>query len=164
MTLVPSQEGTTVSASMDADHSLVVDYYLKAAQETVRFTASTAVWGVKLGASGSYTPVVPAAELIAFTGAWNRGESLVFYDDLTYKFTFSTAEETGTWSFVNWQLTVTPDADFSDAVITDAGIDGDSHDLKLTYQAHASAQLKIEFSCPSSVWGPALGASGTYEK
>lgn len=164
MTLAPSQEGSIATASMDDAHALIVDYYLKAAQETIHFSASTAVWGVKLGASGSYTPVVPAAELFAFTGGWNRGEALVFFDDLTYKFTFSTAEETGTWSFVNWQLSMVPDADFSGAVISDAGIDAESHDLKVTYQAHASSQLKITFSCPSSVWGAALGASGTYEK
>ncbi len=93
--------------------------------------------------------------------AWDGYATLVFNKDGTYDFSYmdGAVSESGTWKWENWQLTVI-DAEGNE--MTGAVDEADDNALKFTFTALINSQLVVDFTAASSVWGPALGASGTY--
>ncbi len=75
------------------------------------------------------------------------------YDDGSYTFTYAGAglTEKGTWSFENYQFSITQ----SNGTVIAATMD-EAHTLQLAYVAEANEMLKDTFTCDSGVWGPAL--------
>lgn len=108
------------------------------------------------GAEGGET--ADATELFAWTGGFTE---LVFNADGTYKFSYAKMglEESGTWKWENWTLTVT---DPNGTEMTGAIDSENNNTLTLHYVAAANDQLADDFTVGSDVWGPALGATGTY--
>lgn len=92
--------------------------------------------------------------------AWEGYAALVFNKDGTYDFNYNDmVKESGTWTWENWKLTVT-DAEGNEMV---GSVDKeDDNTLKLEFTAVINSQLVVNFTAASSVWGPALGATGTY--
>ncbi len=92
--------------------------------------------------------------------AWEGFAALVFNKDGTYNFNYNDmVKESGTWKWENWTLTVT---DANGTEMTGSVDSEDNNTLKLTFTAIANSELVVDFTAASSVWGPALGASGTY--
>lgn len=77
-------------------------------QLTTTFSCESSVWGLALGASGSYTPTESGDVLFSWS---NTAESyqLDFHADGTYEYRFTTMgiTESGTWTFEGWKLTTT---------------------------------------------------------
>lgn len=107
--------------------------------------------------TGGDAPASAASEELF---AWEGFASLVFNTDGTYDFNYNDmVKESGTWKWENWTLTVT---DANGTEMTGSVDKEDNNTLKLTFTAIANSQLVVDFTAASSVWGPALGASGTY--
>ena len=90
----------------------------------------------------------------------NKGScTLDFYDNGTYVFAFPSfgLSEEGTWSWDNWNMTITR----PDGVEFKAEMDGD-HALVFEYVAAASDQLHQNFIAPTSAWGNAFAGAGSY--
>ena len=93
------------------ENSLVLDFTADTSDQLQKtFYVESGTWGVAFGGQGDYTPTDSADELFA----WNAGKvdssfRLIFFADGTYKFEFTTmgVEETGTWTWADWELTVT---------------------------------------------------------
>lgn len=91
----------------------------------------------------------------------NKGTcELDFNADGTFRFLYPAynIEETGTWAWKSWNMSLT----YSDGEKIEIPMDSNSHELKFTYVARKSSMLKQTFACASSVWGTALGSSGSY--
>ena len=86
--------------------------------------------------------------------------TLKFNKDCTYVFEFKTAKlvENGTWSFSNWELKIVN----SNNVEIAATMDSTSHAFSLNYVSGISELVTRTFTVDSSVWGVALGTSGSY--
>lgn len=92
--------------------------------------------------------------------AWEGFAALVFNKDGTYNFNYNDmVKESGTWNWENWTLTVT---DANGTEMTGSVDNEDNNTLKLTFTAVANSELVVDFTAASSVWGPALGATGSY--
>lgn len=104
-------------------------------------------------AIGKIEEAVPAEVLFSFTGGYT---TLDIYDDNTYTFAFESygLTEQGNWAFDSaaYAFTLTQ----AGGNVIAASINGDTHALELTYTAEANAQLVDNFTCESSIWGPAL--------
>lgn len=93
------------------ENSLVLDFTPDTSEQLRKtFHVESGTWGVAFGGQGDYTPTDSADELFAWT---TTGSSvhLTFFADGTYKYEFTTMniEETGTWTWTSWNLTVTTD-------------------------------------------------------
>ena len=91
----------------------------------------------------------------------NKGTcELDFNADGTFRFLYPAykIEETGTWTWKSWNMALT----YSDGEKIEIPMDSNSHEFKFTYVARKSSMLKQTFACASSVWGTALGSSGSY--
>lgn len=89
------------------------------------------------------------------------GCTMDFFSDCTYKFAFANMgiEERGTWSMEDWTLKVVRE----DGIEIVAGRDeAESRTFVLPFVSQTSEKLSRDFTCTSDVWGPALGATGTY--
>ncbi len=73
------------------------------------FYCESGVWGVALGASGSYEPTDSSDVLFSWTSGGSSNYHLDFKADGTYEYQFTTVgvTETGTWSFSGWTMTAT---------------------------------------------------------
>ncbi len=92
--------------------------------------------------------------------AWEGFAALVFNKDGTYNFNYKDmVKESGTWKWENWTLTVT---DANGTEMTGSVDSEDNNTLKLTFTAIANSELVVDFTAASSVWGPALGTTGSY--
>lgn len=99
--------------------------------------------------------------LFSWTSAGDGNCTLDFYKDGTYKFAFTTMgmSEKGTWKWENWKMTLTK----SDSSVVEIPMDATSHAFNFKYVAVAGGgQLNHDFTCASSVWGAALGQTGSY--
>ncbi len=93
------------------ENSLVLDFTADINEQLQKtFYVESGTWGVAFGGQGDYTPADSADELFV----WNAGKvdsafHLTFFADGTYKFEYTTMgiEETGTWTWADWNLTVT---------------------------------------------------------
>ena len=139
-------------------------------QLNTTFSCESSVWGPALGASGSYTPTGSTDVLFSWS---NPAESfqLDFHADGTYEYRFTTMNitENGTWTFESWKLTTTTAKGLTaTAEITGSAEPSEpentypANTMLLNFTPDTSDQLNTTFSCESSVWGPALGASGNY--
>ena len=99
--------------------------------------------------------------LFSWTSAGDGNCTLDFYKDGTYKFVFKSMSmtEKGTWKWAGWKMTLTK----SDDSVVEIPMDADTHAFNFRYVAVAGGgQLTHDFTCPSSVWGAALGQTGSY--
>lgn len=106
------------------------------------------------------TAEAESGAFLTWTSAGDGNCTLECYADGTYKFTFISYNmtETGKWSWSNWTFTLTPDGGETLTATMD-----DSYSLNLHYVAVAGGgALTHDFTCPSSVWGVALGQTGSY--
>lgn len=91
------------------ENSLVLDFTPDTSEQLRRnFYVESGTWGVAFGGQGDYTPTDSADELFAWTTTGSSNH-LIFFADGTYKYEFTTMkiEETGTWTWADWKLTVT---------------------------------------------------------
>lgn len=91
----------------------------------------------------------------------NKGTcELDFKADGTFRFFYPAynIEETGTWVWKSWNMSLI----YSDGEEIEIPMDAESHAFKFTYVARKSSMLTQTFACASSVWGTALGSSGSY--
>lgn len=91
------------------ENSLVLDFTPDTSEQLRKnFYVESGTWGVAFGGQGNYTPTDSADELFVWI---TTGSSvhLTFFADGTYKYEFTTMniEETGTWTWTDWNLTVT---------------------------------------------------------
>lgn len=102
---------------------------------------------------------VPSEKEVLF--AWEGYADMVFYADGTFDFNYKDmVKETGTWKWVDWDLIVT-NTNGDEAV---GKVDKEDNNLlKFTYTAAANSQLVVNYKVEATVWGAALGISGTYE-
>ena len=79
--------------------------------------------------------------------------TLDLYDNGTYQFTFEKygLQETGTWKFENYKLTLIQ----SNGNEIAASLD-EAYNMSLEYVAEANDQLKDTYTAERGVWGPAL--------
>lgn len=171
ITLSADQKSITVDAmGMTVEGTCeVVDSVLTVKEQTsgnAQVWASFASRTYILNSDGTATVVeetggdVPAPAAGEELFAWEGFASLVFNTDGTYDFNYNDmVKESGTWKWENWTLTVT---DANGTEMTGSVDSEDNNTLKLTFTAIANSQLVVDFTAASSVWGPALGASGTY--
>jgi len=100
--------------------------------------------------------------LFSWESAGDGNCSLDFNKDGSYEFKFTTMSlsEKGTWSCKNYQMKViTPGG--NEMVPT---MDSTTHAFSFTYTADAGGgRLTHDFKVEASVWGAAIGMSGTYE-
>lgn len=93
------------------ENSLVLDFTSDINEQLRKtFYVESGTWGVAFGGQGDYTPTDSADELFAWTtGKVDSSFKLTFFADGTYKFEFTdmSVEETGTWIWADWKLTVT---------------------------------------------------------
>ncbi len=122
-------------------------------------------------AAGDQTPAAPtsapAEDSAGVLFSWepnNEGEdkgtcTLDFYPDGTYTFTYPDmgVKESGTWTWSNWTMTVTKPSGTELAVAMN-----DDHALFFDYVSDINEMLHQNFIAPSSAWGVAMGASGSY--
>ena len=146
------------------------------------FFVESSVWGPALGASGSYMPTESEDLLFSWSCA-GKSNKLDFFANGTYEYRFETMSitENGTWSFADWKLALTSEAgrempaeliraeekkEEEAPAATNAPTPEESgyapNTLVLPFTADINAQLSTTFFVESSVWGPALGASGSY--
>ena len=137
------------------------------------FFSESSVWGPALGASGSYAPTESEDLLFSWS---NKGQSnkLDFFANGTYEYQFTKMNivEHGTWSFTDWNIVLTSEGgkeqpaelikgkEVAENKDEEAGYPANTFVLPFT--ADISEQLQTTFFSESSVWGPALGASGSY--
>lgn len=91
------------------ENSLVLDFTPDTSEQLQKmFYVESSTWGSALGASGDYTPSESEDELFAWI---TTGSSvhLTLYANGTYKYEFTTMniEETGTWTFEGYKMTLT---------------------------------------------------------
>jgi len=93
------------------ENSLVLDFTPDINEQLRKtFYVESGTWGTAFGGQGDYTPTDSADELFAWTtGKEGSSFLLTFFADGTYKFEFTDmkVEETGTWTWSGWKLTVT---------------------------------------------------------
>lgn len=93
------------------ENSLVLDFTSDINEQLRKtFYVESSTWGVAFDGQGDYTPTDSADELFAWTtGKIDSSFRLTFFADGTYKFEFTdmNVEETGTWTWSDWTLTVT---------------------------------------------------------
>ena len=93
------------------ENSLVLDFTSDTSEQLQKtFYVESGTWGAAFGGQGDYTPTDSANELFAWTtGKVDSSFHLTFFADGTYKFEFTdmSVEETGTWTWADWKLTVT---------------------------------------------------------
>ncbi len=158
-----SDETDVGTYTMNADHSITFAFE-NAGELTAKLDMSVmgvvlqyVNEGTRLGAMDVTLPInrveeeAPAAQLLfSFTGTYTN---LDVYDDGSYTFTYAGAglTEKGTWSFENYQFSITQ----SNGTVIAATMD-EAHALQLAYVAEANEMLKDTFTCDSGVWGPAL--------
>jgi len=103
-----------------------------------------------------------SGQTVLFSWTDNQGGcTMDFYSNCTYKFAFANMgiEEKGTWSMDNWTLKVVR----ADGTEIEAGRDeAENTTYVLPFVSQTSDKLSRNFTCTSDVWGPALGATGTY--
>lgn len=91
------------------ENSLVLDFTPDTSEQLRKtFHVESGTWGVAFGGQGDYTPTDSTDELFAWTTT-GSSTHLTFFADGTYKYEFTTMniEETGTWTWAGWNLTVT---------------------------------------------------------
>lgn len=158
------------------ENSLVLDFTSDTSDQLQKtFYVESDTWGPAFGGQGDYTPTDSADELFA----WNAGKvdssfRLTFFADGTYKFEFTdmSLEETGTWTWADWELTVTSAKGATFTCSAPAGGSepsqqgGESsypeNSLVLDFTSDTSDQLQKTFYVESGTWGPAFGGQGDY--
>ena len=104
-------DGTATVIEGAPENSLVLDFTSDINEQLRKtFYVESGTWGVAFGGQGDYTPTDSADELFAWTtGKVDSSFKLTFFADGTYKFEFTdmSVEETGTWTWSDWTLTVT---------------------------------------------------------
>lgn len=91
------------------ENSLVLDFTPDISEQLQKmFYVESGTWGTAFGGQGDYTPIDSADELFAWTTT-GSSTHLTFFADGTYKYEFTTmnVEETGTWTWAGWKVTVT---------------------------------------------------------
>lgn len=116
-------EGAEAEAEAEAaaeipDNAIYFDYAFSLYGQDIAdsFYAETSVWYVALGTE-KYEPTDSDEELFAFTGSWCL---ITCYKNGTYVLSSSVNEhikDTGTWSWENYQFTLTRDADAENPII-----------------------------------------------
>ena len=110
------------------------------------------------------TPAAPSSNALFSWEPNNEGEdkgtcTLDFFADGTYEFAFPSmgVKENGTWSWDSWSMTIIKPSGTEVTVEMD-----DDHAFFFDYVADINEMLHQNFIAPSSVWGVALGPSGSY--
>lgn len=106
----PTEEPTATPGPVEyPENSLVLDFTPDISEQLQKmFYVESSTWGPALGASGDYAPTESEDELFAWI---TTGSSvhLTLYANGTYKYEFTTMniEETGTWTFEGYKMTLT---------------------------------------------------------
>lgn len=158
---ITDKEGHTCEATKEEDNSLKLEYteYVTSKGKVKRtFVCEHSIWSAALDGKTE----TEASVLFAFTSD-SENYLLDVYTDGTYVFTFKTAGLTdkGTWTWQGWNFALTD----SKGNVTEA-TKGEDHSLNLTYVEHnlSNGRVTRDFTCPSSVWGPAFNGQGDYQK
>ncbi len=146
-----------VSGNGEVTYKTVADY-----EKSIGATRSTKAAYQEAPAGGDDTTggdTTTKKALFAWTSD-SENYLLTFNSDCTYVFEFKTASliENGTWSFENWEMKIKNSKDEEIA----ATLDSTTHTFSLNYVSGISDLVKKTFTVESSVWGPALGSSGSY--
>lgn len=159
--------GQSFSCKPDADtHALNLTFAPDISEKLVRdYTADASVWGSAFNGEGTYTPAAGSADaseaalLFSFT-ADVPSFLLDLYTDGTYQFQFTSMniEETGTWTWKDWMLTLTTPG----GKAATGEIDGDTHELKITFIPDISDQLVRDYVADAQIWGTAFNGQGEY--
>ena len=156
---IVNSKNQEIEAVMDnTTHAFTLEYVSGISDRVKRtFTCESSIWGKALGSSGTYK--IPTKLLFSWTSD-SENYLLDFYNDNTYIFQFKTAslKEEGTWSFVNWKMKIINSKNQE----IEATLDSTTHAFTLEYVSGISDRVKRTFTCESSIWGKALGSSGTY--
>ncbi len=93
------------------ENSLVLDFTADVNEQLQKtFYVESDTWGPAFGGQGDYAPTDSTDELFSWTtGKVDSSFHLTYFADGTYKFEFTdmSVEETGTWTWAGWKVTVT---------------------------------------------------------
>lgn len=160
VTAMGGQEKNTIVLKKDGTY----EYTKLLTNDTTLIPAATAETAASVFALNVQAEAADEDVLFSWRPA-NDGENpgtceLDFNKDGTFRFSFPSygIVEVGTWTWKSWNMTLT----YSDGESVEIPMDATSHEFKFTYIARKSSMLTQTFACASSVWGVALGTSGSY--
>jgi len=159
---VTTPKGQVFNPEMDDDHAFAFTYVADAGGGALShpFKVASSVWGAAIGQTGTYEIPEDDPNLFSWESAGDGKCTLDFLKDGSYEFQYTDygLSEKGTWTWSGFKMTVaTPKGQ-----VFNPEMDAE-YTLSFTYVADAGGgALSHPFKVASSVWGAALGSSGSY--